>query len=98
MHASQHRGSRTVLRDQAIGQTDSMKAARRSFWNMPLPGRFAVCSGVIGAIVGLVIGLNVYAPTAWFAAIELGVPSTAAGGIVGLIVSAGGTASRRLKR
>jgi hypothetical protein len=75
-----------------------MKAMGRSFWDMPLPGRFAVCSGVIGAIVGLAIGLNVYAPTAWFAAIELGVPSTAAGGIVGLIISAGAMVSRRLKR
>jgi hypothetical protein len=65
---------------------------------MSLPVRFAVCSGVIGAIVGLVVGLNVYAPTAPFAAIELGLPATVAGGIVGLIISAGTMVSRRLRR
>jgi hypothetical protein len=75
-----------------------MKSAKQSFWDLSLPARFAVRSGAIGAIAGLVLGLNVYAPTAPFAAVELGVPATLAGGIIGLITSATTTASRRLKQ
>jgi hypothetical protein len=41
--------------------------------------------GTLGAIVGLVVGLHAYAPTAPFAVIELGLPATLAGGFVGLI-------------
>jgi hypothetical protein len=61
--------------------------------SLSLPARFAtvgaICAGVAGAIVGLVIGLNVNAPTAWFAVFEAGVPATivgaAAGGVVGAV-------------
>ncbi len=42
--------------------------------------------GVPGAIVGFVIGLNVYAPTAWAAMFEIGIPAAAVGGLVGLLV------------
>ncbi|HEX3873895.1 MAG TPA: hypothetical protein VHW26_07100 [Solirubrobacteraceae bacterium] len=56
---------------------------------MALPARFAcigaVAAGTTGAIVGLVVGLVTYAPTAWFAVFELGLPATIAGGAVGLI-------------
>ena len=55
----------------------------------PLPARFAAagatCGGAIGAIAGLIIGLHAYAPTAPFAAVELGLPATIAGGLTGLI-------------
>jgi hypothetical protein len=77
---------------------DSLNAARELFWELSLPARFAVSSGVIGAIVGLVIGLNVYAPTAPFAAIELGVPATVVGGFVGLVINICITASGQPKR
>jgi hypothetical protein len=40
--------------------------------------------GVVGGIVGLVAGLLVYAPTAWFAVFELGVPAAVVGGLGGL--------------
>jgi hypothetical protein len=40
---------------------------------------------MIGAIVGLVVGLTVNASTAWFAVLELGVPCLAVGGIAGLV-------------
>jgi hypothetical protein len=56
---------------------------------LPLPGRWAVvgatCAGVIGAVAGLVIGLIVYAPTAPFAVVELGLPATIIGGVIGLL-------------
>jgi hypothetical protein len=43
-----------------------------------------------GATVGLVVGLVGYPPTAWFAAIELGVPAGVVGalltGLVGTVV------------
>jgi hypothetical protein len=56
---------------------------------MPLIARWvtvgAASASVIGGIVGLVVGLFAYAPTAWFAVFELGVPAGVVGGIVGLI-------------
>ena len=45
----------------------------------------AATGGVIGAIVGLIVGLLVYAPTAWFAVLELGVPAAVVGGVGGLV-------------
>jgi len=42
-------------------------------------------AGVVGAIVGLVIGLYAYAPTAPFAMVELGLPAAIAGGVIGLL-------------
>ncbi|MFZ2056630.1 MAG: hypothetical protein WAV54_04395 [Acidimicrobiales bacterium] len=55
---------------------------------LPLPGRCAVVGaasvGMIGAVVGLVIGLIVYAPTALFAVVELGLPAAIVGGLIGL--------------
>jgi len=55
-----------------------------------LPGRGAVLGmivvGVPGAIVGLVIGLNVHAQTAWAAMLEIGIPDTILGGLVGSVI------------
>jgi len=42
-------------------------------------------TGGIGAVVGLVIGLNVYAPTAWAAAAEVGLPAMLLGFLLGLL-------------
>lgn len=68
----------------------------------PLPARCAIAGaasvGVIGAIVGLVVGLLAYPPTAWFAVFELGVPAAIAGGVVGLVAALIVTAGRRIKR
>jgi hypothetical protein len=50
--------------------------------------------GVIGAVAGLLAGLVVYAPTAWFAVFELGVPAAALGGALGLV---SGVAAKRVR-
>ena len=36
------------------------------------------------AVVGLIVGLHVYPPTAWFAVFELGVPAAIVGALLGL--------------
>ena len=41
---------------------------------------------MVGAIAALVVGLHVYAPTAPFAMVELGLPATIVGGVVGFLV------------
>lgn len=46
----------------------------------------AACIGVVGALVGLVVGLFTYAPTAPFAVVELGLPAAVTGALVGFVV------------
>jgi hypothetical protein len=69
---------------------------------MPVLARWpiltAVAAGVTGVIVGLVVGLFTYAPTAPFAAVEVGLPAVVAGGIVGLLAGLIVTAARRIWR
>ncbi len=69
----------------------------------PIPfGRFAAIgaasAGVVGAIVGLVVGLYMYAPTAVFAVVELGLPSALVGALVGLAAALIVLAGRRFRR
>jgi hypothetical protein len=56
---------------------------------MPVLARWvtvaALFAGVTGGIVGLVIGLFAYAPTAPFAAAEIGFPATLVGAVVGFV-------------
>jgi uncharacterized membrane-anchored protein len=70
--------------------------------SLPMPGRWvvigAIYAGVAGAIVGLVIGLFVHAPTAPFAAVEVGFPAMLTGGIVGLVAGLTMTTVRRIRR
>jgi hypothetical protein len=55
---------------------------------MPLPLRWAaigaVSAALLGGVVGLVVGLRVHPPTAWFAIFEAGFPASILGGLVGL--------------
>lgn len=59
---------------------------------LPLPVRFAVLAGIalglVGGVVGLVLGLISYPATAWFAVLEVGVPSALFGAFAGLVVGA----------
>jgi hypothetical protein len=68
----------------------------------PLPARYTIIGaasvGVSGAIVGLVVGLLSYPPTAWFAVFELGVPAAIIGGLGGLLAALILTSARRIKR
>lgn len=58
----------------------------------PSPGNCAIAGmllvGGLGAIVGLVIGLHVYAATAWAAMFELGIPALVTGAVSGSVVGA----------
>lgn len=58
----------------------------------------SVTAGTIGSIAGLVVGLFVYAPTAPFAAIELGIPATITGALTGLITGSLILATQRIIR
>lgn len=42
-------------------------------------------AGAVGGVVGLVLGLYAYWPTAWFAVFELGVPSAVLGALIGAV-------------
>ena len=68
----------------------------------PLPARCAlvgmILAGAAGALIGLGIGLHVYAATAWFAMFEVGVPATVAGGAVGFLVGCLMAVSNRFRR
>jgi uncharacterized membrane-anchored protein len=70
--------------------------------SLPMPARWVVIgasiAGVAGAIVGLVVGLFVHAPTAAFAAVELGFPAMLTGAIVGLVAGLIMITIRRIRR
>lgn len=67
-----------------------MERLRRALRELPIPLRHAVIGAVVlgvpGGIVGLVVGLRTYVPTAWFAILELGVPAALLGAVLGLVV------------
>lgn len=80
--------------------------AWRELWRgiaeLPLVLRWSVKSGLacgtVGAVVGLLVGLAAYPPTAWFAVLEVGIPAFVVGILLG---AAAGTATlvfRRLAR
>jgi hypothetical protein len=62
----------------------------RGVRDLPSPRREAVTGmavlGLLGALAGLVVGVIAYPPTAWFAVLELGLPSAAVGLVGGLVV------------
>ncbi len=67
--------------------------AWREFWRgiaeFPLVVRWSVRSGLVlgtvGAVVGLLVGLAAYPPTAWFAVLEVGIPAFVVGTLLGAV-------------
>jgi hypothetical protein len=61
-----------------------------------LVGRGAAIGTAVGAggggVLGLILGLNAYPPTAWFAVFEIGIPGAIVGSLLG--VTAGFIARR----
>lgn len=61
---------------------------RTTLAQLPFLGRFIfvgmLLAGALGSVVGLIVGLRVYPPTAWFAVFELGVPAAVVGALLGL--------------
>jgi hypothetical protein len=57
-----------------------------------LPARWALIgaavAGGLGFVVGVIVGLVVYAPTALFAGVELGIPAAVLGALLGLAAGA----------
>jgi hypothetical protein len=58
----------------------------------------AALLGVPGAVAGLIIGLIVYVPNAWFATFELGIPAAVVGGVLGLLAGSAAPFARRSRR
>jgi xanthosine utilization system XapX-like protein len=58
----------------------------------------ALVPGLAGCVAGLVIGLFAYAPTAWFATFEVGIPAAMIGSILGLVVGSLIVAVRTIHR
>ena len=76
-----------------------MGRVRDAVAELPRPLRWAVAGAVllggVGAVTGLVVGLVVYAPTAWAATFEAGVPAALLGAVLGL---AAGTVTHAARR
>lgn len=88
---SRHRATKVAFRcDNRPVVRGSLQwgAARSAVSGVPLPLRYALVGGAvlggIGGLVGLVIGLWAYPPTAWFAIFEVGVPAGVLGAVLGL--------------
>jgi hypothetical protein len=79
-----------------------MTSARSQFPAMAIVLRFAVIGsiavGVLGALVGLILGLRAYPATAWLAVFEVGVPAGMAGAVVGAVVGLVGVVIRKVIR
>ena len=58
----------------------------------------ATSAGVVGGIVGLIVGLHTYAPTAPFAVVELGLPANIAGAVARPAIGSLILAVRRIAR
>jgi hypothetical protein len=79
-----------------------VKIPRAVLTGLPLLPRAVVIgamfAGVTGAVVGLVVGLRTYAPTAPFALVEMGLPATILGALAGLVIGSVILFIRRIAR
>ena len=79
-----------------------MMSVRSQMSAMPLIPRFTVGGSVaallLGGLVGLVLGLRAYPPTAWFAIFEVGIPAAVAGAALGAFVGIVTATVQRLAR
>ena len=79
-----------------------MESPRALLAGSPLLLRWIVVSaaigGIAGAPVGLVVGLRTYAATAWFAVVEVGLPATILGALIGLVIGSVILVARRIPR
>ena len=79
-----------------------MKSFAAAIRREPMLARWVILgvliAGVTGGIAGLVVGLFAYAPTAPFAAVELGFPAALAGGLVGLVGGITTATASRIRR
>ena len=77
-------------------------AARRALSRLSLPRRLALVGAVLlgagGAVTGAVIGLRTYAPTAWAAALEVGLPAALLGAAIGFAAGSLVVGVRRARR
>lgn len=80
----------------AVRTTAIRSAGLSSPARWPLVGAAAL--GGTGAVVGVILGLFVYAPTALFAGVELGVPAALAGAVLGIAAAGIAAAGRRIGR
>lgn len=82
--------------------SSALRAVADEVSSWPLPVRWglraAVLVGFMGGVLGLVLGLVAHPPTAWFAAIEVGLPATVLGGVLGLLAGALVVGGRLLRR
>jgi hypothetical protein len=78
-----------------------MNSVRSRLSAMPVIRRFTLvglaAAGVLGGVVGLVVGLYAYPPTAWFAVLEVGVPAAIVGGALGAVVGLVTVAGQRAR-
>ena len=84
----------------ALPDTGEVMLATSGWTGLPFLARFTVVGAVgafiLGALVGLVVGLHAHAATAWFAVFELGIPAGVLGAILGAIAGVVAGAIRRL--
>ena len=69
---------------------------------MPLVLRFAVVGStaalLLGGLLGLVLGLLAYPPTAWLAVFEVGIPAGILGAVFGAFIGMVTGTVQRIKR
>ena len=68
-----------------------MTSLWEAFQELPFIARVTLAAGVacglLGGVIGLVVGLDAIPGTAWFAVIELGLPSFVSGCFLGFFVA-----------